>query len=96
MKAEAIWSMDAGLQKQVMKGKMSIRASVSDLFNTFKFKAQSDFAGQQIWVMGKQETRQFKLSLSYRFGNNKLKTVRQNQGGAEDENKRVQSSGLGN
>ena len=46
--------------------------------------------------MGKQETRQFKLSLSYRFGNNKLKTVRQNQGGAEDENKRVQSSGLGN
>ena len=96
MKAEAIWSMDAGFQKQVMKGKMSIRASVSDLFNTLKFKAQSDFAGQQIWVMGKQETRQFKLSLSYRFGNNKLKTVRQNQGGAEDENKRVQSSGLGN
>lgn len=94
MKADAIWSMDAGLQKQMMKGKMSIRASVSDLFNTLKFKAQSDFAGQQIWVMGKQETRQFKLSLSYRFGNNKLKALRQNLGGAEEESKRVQSSGL--
>jgi hypothetical protein len=66
------------------------------LFNTLKFKAQSDFAGQQIWVMGKQETRQFKLSLSYRFGNNKQKAVRQNQGGAEEETKRIQSSGLGN
>ncbi len=96
MKADAIWSMDAGLQKQMLKGKMSIRASVSDLFNTLKFKASSDFAGQQIWVMGKQETRQFKLSLSYRFGNNKLKAVPQNQGGAEEESKRVQSNVLGN
>jgi hypothetical protein len=38
-KGRSIYSVDAGLQKQVMKGKATIKASVSDLFHTMRFRA---------------------------------------------------------
>jgi hypothetical protein len=37
----------------------------------------------------KQETQQFKLAFSYRFGNNGVKPARQRTSGAEDETKRT-------
>jgi hypothetical protein len=40
-----MWSVDAGLQKQVMKGKGTIKGSVSDIFHTMKFSGISEFAG---------------------------------------------------
>ena len=96
LKTSFIWSADAGLQKQVLNGKGSLKASVSDVFNTLEWSANSDFSGQKVWVSGKQETRQFKLAFTYRFGNNKIKEARQLQTGADEESKRVQSAtGLG-
>ncbi|RAJ75703.1 outer membrane receptor protein involved in Fe transport [Chitinophaga dinghuensis] len=96
MKAAAMWSADAGVQKQLLQGKATVKLAVSDLFNTLKWSANSDFAGQKIWVSGKQETRQFKVSFTYRFGNSQVKAAKQVQSGTEEENKRVQSNGLGN
>ncbi len=94
MRSSSIWSADIGLQKQVIKGKGTIKASVSDVFNSLKWTASSDFAGQKIYVSGKQESRQFKLSFQYRFGNASNKSNRQNSGGSEEESRRVQSAGL--
>jgi hypothetical protein len=98
-KGRAIYSVDAGLQKQVMKGKATIRTSVSDVFHTMRFRATSDFAGQTTKFSSRWESRQFKLSFNLRFGNNGVKPARQRAGGAEDELKRVQQSngvGIGN
>ncbi|WP_211999885.1 TonB-dependent receptor [Chitinophaga sp. HK235] len=96
MKAAAIWSADAGLQKQLLQGNAAIKVAVSDLFNTLKWSASSDFAGQKIWAAGKQETRQFKVSFTYRFGNSQVKAAKQIESGTEEEHKRVKSNGLGN
>src|SRR6187200_1041554 len=84
------------LQKQVMKGKATIKASVSDLFHTMRFRATSDFAGQSTMFTSRWESRQFKLNFNFRFGNNGVKPARQRSGGADDELKRTQqSSGMG-
>lgn len=95
LKSASMWSADAGLQKSFANGKASVKASVSDLFNSLKWKATSDFAGQKTWVSGKQETRQAKVSFTWRFGNKGLKAARQMQSGSEEESRRVQSSSLG-
>jgi hypothetical protein len=82
-----------------MKGKATIKASVSDLFHTLKFRATSDFAGQSTMFTSRWESRQFKLNFNFRFGNNGVKPARQRSGGADDELKRVQQSngvGIGN
>jgi hypothetical protein len=92
-RTKSIWMIDAGVQKQVLKGQGTVRASVSDVFNSMKIRATSDFAGQQANFTGKPETQQLKLNFSYRFGNKQVKAARQRATGADDENKRTQGGG---
>ncbi len=92
-KANAIWSVDAGVQKKIWKGKATVKTAVSDLFRTLRYSGTSDFAGQRSVSANSFETRQFKLGISYRFGNNQVKASRQRITGVEEENKRVQQSG---
>jgi hypothetical protein len=89
-KGKSIYSVDAGLSKQIMKGRAVVKSSVSDVFNTLKFRGESNFAGQKVIFNYRQESRQFKLSFNYRFGSNTVKAARQRTSGAEDELKRVQ------
>ena len=97
-KTRAMGSLDAGLQKTVLKNKGTIKASVSDVFQTLHWNSTSDFAGQKIHAAGGFESRQLKLFFTYRFGNNQVKAARQRKAGSEDESKRVgsQGGGLGN
>jgi len=94
-KMKAMWSVDLGLQKQIMKGNGTLRASVSDVFKTLKFSGTSDFAGQKTVTNFRFESRQFKTSFVYRFGNSQVKAARQRTTGSEDENKRVGQGGSG-
>jgi hypothetical protein len=93
IQSKTMWSMDAGVQKQLFNNKATLKASVSDLFNSMKFRGHTDFTGQKSDVDVKWESRQFKLSLNFRFGNNGVKAARQRNTGSEEENKRVQQSG---
>lgn len=94
-KSKSIYSIDAGLQKTIFKGKGTVKAAVGDIFNTLKFRGNSDFAGQQNTFYGKPESRQFKLSFSMRFGSTQVKAARQRKSGIEEENKRTEGGGGG-
>ncbi|HSC37373.1 MAG TPA: outer membrane beta-barrel family protein, partial [Chitinophagaceae bacterium] len=97
-KTKTIWSVDAGLSKTVLKGKGTVKGSVSDVFNTLHWDARSEFAGQIVHAKGGYESRQLKLYFTYRFGSNTVKAARQRKLGSEEESKRVgtQGGGLGN
>ena len=92
-KSKAIYNLDAGVQKTILKGKGSIKAALSDIFNSMKYRGTSDFSGQQSVFYGKPESRQFKLSFNIRFGNTQVKGSRQRKSAIEEENKRTESSG---
>ncbi|HEX6334189.1 MAG TPA: outer membrane beta-barrel family protein, partial [Flavisolibacter sp.] len=94
-KGDAMWFMDAGLQKQIFGGKGTVKASVSDIFKTLQFRGTSDFAGQHTVASSTWESRQFRLSLNMRFGSTTVKAAKQRSGSAEDEMKRVQQGGGG-
>jgi hypothetical protein len=94
-KTKSIWSVDAGLSKTVLKGNGTVKASVSDIFNTLHWTSTSDFASQFIRASGGFESRQFKLYFTYRFGNTQVKAASQRKTGAEDESKRVGTQGGG-
>jgi hypothetical protein len=93
IKANAMWYVDAGLSKPILKGKGMLKTSVSDIFKTLKFRGVSDFAGQRSDIKANWESRQFKLNFVYRFGSNLVKAARQRTSGADDETKRTQSGG---
>jgi hypothetical protein len=92
-KTKAMWSVDGGLSRTVGKGKGTVKASVSDIFNTLHWSATSKFAGQYLLTTGSFESRQLKLYFTWRFGNTQVKAARQHKTGAEEENKRVNSQG---
>jgi iron complex outermembrane receptor protein len=94
-KSKALWSVDGGLQKTIFKGQGSLKASVSDIFWTIKWKGTSNFAGQYLVASGNYESRQFKLNMTWRFGSNTVKAARQRQTAAEEESKRVGTQGGG-
>jgi iron complex outermembrane recepter protein len=91
--SKAIWSMDGGLQKTILKGKGTVKASVTDIFFAQKWKGESNFAGQKTIASGNWESRQFRINFSYRFGSNQVKAARNRTSGAEDESKRTQGGG---
>jgi iron complex outermembrane recepter protein len=92
-KVKSVYNVDAGLSKQVMQGKATMKAVVSDVFHTMQFRGRSDFAGQVLDFGYRNESSQLKLSFSYRFGNNGVKLLKQRTSGADEENKRVQAGG---
>ena len=94
-KMRSMWNIDAGLQKQILKGKGTVRATVTDIFHTLQFRGTSDFAGQTTSNHFQFESRQFKLNFVYRFGNSQVKAARQRSTGADDETKRVGAASSG-
>jgi iron complex outermembrane receptor protein len=96
-KAKSIWGVDAGVQKLILKGQGTVKASFSDIFNSLRFRGTNEFAGQKSTIESRWESQQLKLNFSYRFGNKQVKAARQRTTGADEEAKRVQggNGGLG-
>ena len=94
-RSRQMWSTDAGLQKTIFKGNGNMKISVSDIFQSMRWKGVSNFAGQHIVANGGWETRLLKLSLTWRFGNTQVKDARQRKTGAEEETNRVSADSDG-
>lgn len=94
-KTKSMWSVDAGFQKALFKGKANLKLSVSDVFQTMRWSAVSNFAGQVLNTRGGWESRQFKVNFSYRFGNIQVKAARQRKTSLDDESQRVGGDGGG-
>jgi hypothetical protein len=96
-KSRELYGMDLFLQKQLFREKANLRFGVSDVFHTQYWKGVSDFAGQLLTAEFRWESQQFKVNFTYRFGNSQMKTAKPGKTAADEEGKRVQSSGdIGN
>ncbi len=82
------WTLNLGLQKKFFKDKLLAKISAKDLFFTTGWYGESNFDGLKGTGSGVWDSRRVGLSLSYTFGNNKIKT-RKRKTGLEDESKRV-------
>jgi iron complex outermembrane receptor protein len=82
-------AIDLGAQRNLFGDQGSIRLSVSDVFNILKFRMDRDFGGLYYRNTDKWETRQFKLSFTYKFGRESVKNPESRKTGIEDEKNRV-------
>lgn len=86
---KAFWGVDAGLQKRLLKDKATIKMAVSDIFNSMHWRGISNFSGLYMDASGGWESRQFKLSFTYRFGRKEIKSQRDRGTGTDEVNKRL-------
>ena len=92
-KSKALGGVDVGIQQGLLKGKGTVKATVTDVLNTFHFAGTNNSTGQTVKVDGGWESRQFRINFSYRFGSNQVKAARNRKAGSEDEDKRTQGGG---
>lgn len=88
-KGKAMGSVDLGLQKNIMAGKGTLKASVTDIFKTMRFRGESDYGGAFNRVNANWESRQFKVNFTYRFGSAQVKAARQRKTAADEERNRT-------
>src|SRR5438552_3366103 len=91
---DPLGQMSAGVSKQVMKGKGSVRLNVRDIFFTNTVKGSINFQSTQATFENKRDSRVAGISFTYRFGK-PIKGPQNNRkkGGADDEQNRVKVGG---
>ncbi|MBP9548859.1 MAG: TonB-dependent receptor [Chitinophagales bacterium] len=90
---EANWSIDAGAQYKVFKERGNIKVAYTDLFNTAPWQAKQDIEGLYMDVEGGWESQQVRISFSYLFGNDQVKSSRNRKTGIDDEKNRIEGGG---
>jgi hypothetical protein len=85
----SMWSVDWGVQRTLFKDNGVLRLSVSDVFNSLKFRLDRDFGGLYYINTDKWETQILRLSFSYKFGNRNVKSPASRKTGVEDVQNRV-------
>jgi hypothetical protein len=83
-------TIDLGLKKTF--GYFTIYTQVQDITNAVKRKGTAYYNAVINETYLKDDTRRFRLSLSYRFGNKKVKGTKQRQTGSETEQNRTKSN----
>ncbi len=85
---ETSWSLNLGLQHQFLNDRLNAKLSVNDLFYESGWDGVSSFDGLESRGSGRWDSRRATLSLSYRFGNENVKS-RKRKTGLEEEAERV-------
>ncbi|MEM9920265.1 MAG: TonB-dependent receptor [Bacteroidota bacterium] len=86
---DAVFSIDAGVQKKLFGGRANLKVSVSDIFLTTPWRGVQEFAGFYVEATGGWESRQLRVNFSYLLGNDQVKKSRRRKTGLEDEAQRV-------
>jgi hypothetical protein len=82
-------SLDLGLQKKLFKDRATLKLSYTDILHTAPWDSYSVYSGINSRANGNWESQQFRISFTWRFGNNQMKGIRQRSAGSEQEQKRI-------
>jgi iron complex outermembrane receptor protein len=72
------------LQKKFLGDKLNVKLSANDIFFQSGWTGSSDFNGQNSTGAGNWDSRSVALSLSYAFGNQKVKSRKRETGLSEE------------
>lgn len=86
---EPLGSIDAGISKSFWNDRARISLSANDIFYTEKSHVTVDFADIIVDFREREDSRNFRLTFSYQFGNTKVKSSRRRELGVESETSRV-------
>ena len=84
----------AGIAKQVMKGKGTVKFNIRDMFYTQKATGTINFQSTEAWFSNSRDSRVASVTFVYRFGK-PMKDAKPGRrtGGANDEENRVKMGG---
>jgi hypothetical protein len=81
-------SMDIAAKKEFWNGSANLRVALGDVFYSNQWSSRSNSNGIDMRAQGGWESRQFRVSFGYNFGNQYMKKSNR-RSGADDLNSRV-------
>lgn len=93
VKARSMYFVAMGIQKTFLDKKATLKLNVHDIFNTMRFRGDIDYQNMDVNILAKWESRQARLTFTYRFGNNDIKPARRRTTGSEAEQNRIKVDG---
>ncbi|WP_199138317.1 outer membrane beta-barrel family protein [Pedobacter sp. ASV12] len=79
------YTVGAGIGKSLWKNKATLALSANDIFFSSIQKGIADYGNYQSDYASRYDSRSFKLSFNYRFGNSKVEVRKRNSGSAEEQ-----------
>ncbi|MXV14355.1 outer membrane beta-barrel family protein [Hufsiella ginkgonis] len=90
-RAETQVVLNAGVRKSLVNNKLSLRASINDIFNSRKNRLSTTYQDMNLNFVEKGESRIARLTVSYRFGKNEVRPARKRSTGSEAELNRMKN-----
>ncbi len=89
----AISQVNAGVKKDILKGKGSLKLNIKDMLGPMKVKGNIDFQNTQASFNQQRDSRTIALNFNYRFGKPIKGLKNRKSGGANEEQGRIKSAG---
>ena len=86
-RSKAMWSVNFGVQKSILKKKGTLKVNVNDIFASQRFRGVAEFNNIYLNVNNRWQNRTLNLAFTYRFGNTKMETKERQTG--TDESRRA-------
>ena len=90
-RAQPMGGFSLGVQKKIMDGKGNLKLNVNDPFWLNQFRGRAVVQDINFYVGSRWESRQFRLTFTYRFGNQNVKSARDRNSATSAEQNRVKS-----
>ena len=88
---DAIYSVDAGIQKRFWNNRASLKVSIADIFKSRGWSGENVFGDLAVKASGEWESRQVKFNFTYIVGNKDVKNSRRRSTGLEEESQRIKA-----
>lgn len=85
----SLGSLNLAVQKKFFDDKMTLRLAVNDVLYTSPWAGDTTFGNVTILGDGGNDSRQFRVNITYNFGRNEIKKARKRDTGIEDEKGRI-------
>ncbi|MFT2008103.1 outer membrane beta-barrel family protein [Pontibacter sp. 13R65] len=82
-------SIDVGVKKTIWNDKATLSLKMRDMFNNSWFRSTLAYGNVDMVWQNEWESRRITLTFDYKFGNRKIKTVRNRKTGAAEEEDRL-------
>ncbi|MDR0793105.1 MAG: TonB-dependent receptor [Chitinophagaceae bacterium] len=83
------WRADMGLQKKFLKQRLTLKATVDDVFNTHTMKGTFYYNNFNLNFISKEQTQKFTLGATYNFNLGKIFQAHKIESSSEDEKSRL-------
>lgn len=85
----SLGSLNIAVQKKLWNDRMTLRLAVNDVLFTSPWAGDTRFGEVSILGNGGNDSRQFRVNLTYNFGRNEIRKARNRKTGIEDEKNRL-------